>query len=236
MEAMFNDPTQWAYRALILAENDAFATEDGPCTKSALSYLGNASTFVTEFPPEDVARALRVVDEVVRTNCNCTIPDVMRLYGRFSNLGDACAARLIAHVTVKRNVFGLCYRLASKVGPRALRELLRAGADPNQRNGTQSPLDEVMLPTLGRLPDHRFEMALLLVAAGADPEGVSPATRKTETFRRLCDLRKLSVLYSCLRPTHNASPAVRFVAQDGDLAIAHSVHEFLAPRDLFVSQ
>jgi hypothetical protein len=198
--------------------------------------LGRASAFNATFSAPDVQRALRLIDSVVRWESDRRLADIVYLYGRWSNLGDECGARLVSYLSIPPLAFALQFDLAANIGPLTLRALLHAGATPNCGWEGRLPLYDVLKPLPQRCRDHRLRMAAILLAAGANPTGAYPDDELRDSFEQLCDLRSLSALYSCRKPTCDAAPAVRFSAKDGDLAIAHRVRTFLADRSLFTSQ
>jgi hypothetical protein len=221
-----------------LRESELWAVdlEELPFHKSALRNLGHASAFRPMFPPSDIERGLRLIDEVIRWDHDLTLDDVSQLEGRCSNLGDACGARLVAHMTIPSDAFASEHWLAKDIGPLTLQALLRAGADPNRACEGHVPLDGVMNSPFRDCPDHRLRMAAMLVAAGADPEGVHVPEELRDSFRQLCDLRALSAFCAGVERMGTCTPASRFVARDGDSAVAHRVRAFLVPRDFLVPQ
>jgi hypothetical protein len=176
-----------------------------------------------------VQRALGVVDKCIRWLDDRAIQEVLDLYGHCSNLGDESAARLVPHVRVPSDVFAMEHRLATRVGPLTLQALLRAGADPNYACRGRPPLYDVLNSIPRHYPNHRVRMAAMLMAAGADPTGLSVMDEHVETLQSLCDLRALSAFCASAAHERASSPAAWFVMRDGDLAVAHRVRAFLAP-------
>jgi hypothetical protein len=231
---MADQDADLAEKCLSFAEHSAAELKNNAGENNPLCLLGAASVNRSVWPAEDIQRALGVVAEYSRWK-NATLDDVLVLYSEGSNLGDECGAHLVPFANIAHNVFD-DWNLIARIGPLTLKALLEAGANPNCATASGTPLARVLYPTY-TIPRYRMiHMAAILIAAGADPVGIAHDKKIAVPFQQLCDLRSLSAFYSCREPEYHSSPAVRFVALDGDLAIAHRVHEFLAPRELFTSQ
>jgi hypothetical protein len=205
--------------------------------KPALFGLGNASEVKQAWAKEDIARALRVVDAVARFGEPLKLKDIISVAGHCSVLGDACGVRIISKMSrIPRTAFADEPHLISCIGPQTLRALLRRGADPNGEFETDTPLAGIMNPfSLAPGFSRRFEVAAILLAAGAIPTNTRISTLLVVPFDQLCDLRPLSALWGAAVLARCSAPAALFVRRDGDSAIAHRVREFLAARDLLVS-
>jgi hypothetical protein len=121
-----------------------------------------------------------------------------------------------------------------RIGPLTLEVLLKAGADPNCKSASGSPLARILDADPALLSSqYKLRMVLLLVAAGADVTDITPGPRLAEPFAQVCSLRSLCAFCSDAKPSGDSSPAVHFVAHDGDSAIAHRVRAFLISSDVF---
>jgi hypothetical protein len=232
------DAKNWAYA--YLAEAEIFAA-DVTCEHrdlSILSAIASAGRFRHEWSAEEVARGLAAIDTITQPSPEAAIHYITKVEGVNSNLEDECGARLASRMRalIPRDFLAM-QSILQRIGPRTLHALLKAGADPNAANAYGSPLARIMRPVYEMpLRRHTIHMVVILVGAGADPAGVKPIPLVAERFAQICTLRSLSAFRAGGKPNRESSPAVRFVAEDGDAAIAQRVHMFLACRELFTLQ
>jgi hypothetical protein len=207
-------------------------------TLIALSGIQHASYWYRGiWSATDVARALRIVDQVIRSGAPLGLQDIISVSAQYSNLGDECGARIVEHATVEPDIFSRKDDLIFHVGPRTLKALLRAGANPNIFTGPTSPLAQHMgLDSPMRPLGHRIPIAALLIGAGVDPADIYRNDFFKVIFRPLLNLYALWVLYAVGNPNRSSAAAVRFVARDGDLAIARRVHAFLVKSSVLTFQ
>jgi hypothetical protein len=229
----FNIEAEKYARPKLREAEEFMATLEKPMRATAALYMiGNASVCMITWDAAEVSRAVRVMEEVIRFGEPLTYISIALVDGQHSNLGDACAARIVQEMSIAPNVFAEYTHLINSIGPETLRALLRKGADPNGSTGRSSPLAKLMAshrPT--RLHGKEIEMAAMLMEAGADPTNVEPFPSDREKFQQLCALRSLSAFCVSGRAS---GPSAWFLRRDGDLAVAHRVHTFLAARELFV--
>jgi len=219
----------WARYHLAEAERCAAHLKTFHRDSSALYHIGNASTFRAAWSADEVARALAVTDEIIRANKSLTVKHVEETLGVHSNLGDECGARLVPHVHVPRNVFSQLHLITS-IGPLTMKALLRAGADPNCGTAFGTPLARLLDKCFSAFGyPRRIQMAAVLIAAGADPSPVRVASEFVEPFQQLCALRSLAAFCAAAVLSSTApAPVAWFLRRDGDLALVHRVHRFLA--------
>lgn len=225
---------EWAQESLRMAEAYAVKLTRDPSGRVILFCIQRACSYLVKFQKEDVERALRLIDTAIRLGTTVTLEDVMQLCGQHSNLGDACAARLVASVQIPRVIFLIKRGLITCIGPRTLKALLDAGANPNSVLGEDNPLRRTLYDAMA--PAHRIQRAAMLVAAGADTVHASVPYHHRGMFRQLCDLRALWELYASAVINAESCAAAWFVQRDGDLAIAHRVHALLAEHELLNPQ
>jgi hypothetical protein len=230
---MDSNQNVWAEHYMVRAESFATVTR---IDRLALSHLGSANSYLLERNAAYAQRAMRVVDAVVQRGHVPTIRSIALMHGHRSETGDECGAALVLHASIARNVFSLEDRLASRVGLRTLRALLRAGADPNCVHEDRAPLEEVVQSVAKPGRDFRIQKAAMLIEAGAHTAGFRVSGSLRVPFLQLCDLRALSTLCAAAVIHDASSPSAWFVRRDGDSAIAHRVHAFLAPPELLVPQ
>jgi hypothetical protein len=201
--------------------------KDHPHDRLALHVIGTASILRPDWPPADVARALRIADALIGRGVELTIANVLATEGAYSILGDACAERLVPHVNVERDVLAQ-HNLIYSTGPRTLRALLRAGADFECAVvGTRvTPLARLTLEAHG-LPTYHAQKVALLLAAGADPKDIPPGAEFKVLFQCAHDLRALGTFCGSGSLENASAPAARFVRSDGDMAIVHRVRGFI---------
>jgi hypothetical protein len=198
--------------------------------KPAFRFIGCASFIADPRNTDHAEHALRILDRIICLDKALTLNDVGAVAGECSNMGDECGVRLVSSMSVPRDALIIEPHLINRIGPRTLRSLLDKGADAQPKGAAVSPLQGLLDHTSPVNHHSRIPLSAMLLGAGADPTDVRVPRGLAEPFQRLRDLRALSALYAA--PNLAVASAAWFVRLDGDLAIAHRVHAFLAPSEL----